>query len=136
MLNGIMNGQMDYHKKNRGKMERIHHRLHIFASLLFVGTLLSCLAHFFFHQVMLTLLSGFMPALAAAMHGILANGEFKKTSNISERMAEQITVLIDRLSDRPSDAEVRAVVEDFHSIVTDDVQGWKAIFADKNVPLA
>jgi hypothetical protein len=134
MLNGIMEEQMEYHEKNAGKMERIHHRLHTFASLLFVGTLFSCLAHFFFHQVMLTLLSGFMPALAASMHGILANGEFKKTANISERMSVQISGLIKRLVGA-NDAEIRAVVEDLHGMVTDDVQDWKAIFIDKNVPL-
>ena len=32
--------------------------------------------------------------------------------------------------------EDRTVVIDFHSIVINEVWGWKAIFIDKNVPLA
>ena len=135
-LNKIMVGQAKYHEGNVGKMERIHHRLHTFASWLFFATLLACLAHFAVHLMILTLLAGFLPALAAAMHGILATGEFSKTASISERMEEQINDLIKDLSESNRVEDVHTVVRDFHDIVIKDVMGWKAIFIDKNVPLA
>lgn len=134
-LNKIMVDQAKYHKDNVVKMERIHHRLHTFASWLFFATLLVCVTHFAKPLTILTLLAGFLPALASAMHGILATGEFSKTASISERMAEQINDLIQNLSESKSVADDHVVVTDFHNIVIKDVLGWKAIFIDKNVPL-
>jgi len=136
-LKKIMVGQAEYHEGNVEKMEFIHRRLHTFASWLFFATLLACLAHFAVHLMILTLLAGFLPALAAAMHGILATGEFSKTASNSKLMAAQIHELIKKLSASKSLVkEDRTVVIDFHSIVINEVWGWKAIFIDKNVPLA
>lgn len=137
----IMEEQMKYHQANFKSSERIHHRLHSVASLLFFGTFFACFSHFFWHNPLLTLLSAFFPALAAAMHGILATGEFSKLALVSERMVEQIEDLIERLEllnktpINPKDT-IEAITKNFHDIVIAEALGWKAMFIDKNVPLA
>jgi hypothetical protein len=132
----IMKGQSNYHHKAAHRSENIHHRLHTFATWLFYGTLIACASHFIFHNPILTLASGFLPALAAAMHGILANGEFSKAVDVSEHMHEQMNELINKLNSSTCETEVRDVAIEFHNIVIGEALSWRAMFKDKNVPLA
>lgn len=135
VLSSIVKGQAEYHKKNEHRMEHIHHHLHNWASMLFFGTLIACLAHFVVHLQLLTLLAGFLPALAASFHGILANGEFAKNAEVSSQMSQKLLDLAERLKLNDESERVQ-VVKDLHNIVINDALGWKAIFKDKNVPLA
>lgn len=132
----ILKGQHKYHHSNVEKMERIHHRVHTFAFWLFIGTLLACVSHFLSHNPILTLLSGFLPALAAAMHGILANGEFVKTAEVSKHMSKQLHDMLTDLEASTTIDQFRPIAIRFHNIVIEDVLGWRVIFKDKNVPLA
>jgi len=135
-LHEIMIGQEKYHHHNAHRSEHIHHRLHTFATWLFYGTLLACAGHFVLHSHILTLVSGFFPALAAAMHGIIASGEFGKNAQISERMASEIKLQLARLDATDDIEAVKGVAVDFHNLVINEALSWKAMFTDKNVPLA
>lgn len=135
-LLAVMKEQSDYHEKNAHRSEHIHHRLHTLATWLFYGTLLACASHFIWHNPILTLASGFLPALAAAMHGILANGEFSKAIDVSERMHHQIDWLIKQLHATADESKIRDIVIEFHNIVVGEALNWRTMFKDKNVPLA
>lgn len=132
----VMEGQSSYHDDNAGRSERIHHRLHTFATWMFYGTLAACASHFIWHNPILTLAAGFLPAVAAAMHGILASGEFSKIAEVSERMHHQIANLMLRLKYTTDKDEIRSIAMDFHNIVIGEALNWKSIFRAKNVPLA
>jgi hypothetical protein len=132
----IMKGQGSYHHKSALKYEHIHHRLHSFASWLFYGTLAACYMHFFWHNPILTLIAGFFPAVAGAMHSILASGEFSKSAQVSERIHIHISTLLDRLEVANDTAQIRDIAIDFHNIVIREAMSWRAMFKDKNVPLA
>jgi hypothetical protein len=82
------------------------------------------------------LLSGALPAIGAAMHGILASGEFSKSADVSERMYTQISRQITQLEAAAEFLTVRPIAKDFHNIVMNEVLGWRVMFQDKNVPLA
>ncbi len=131
----IMRGQSKYHNDNTHRSERIHDRLHTIASWMFYGTLAACASHFIWHNPILTLAAGFFPALAAAMHGILASGEFSKIAEVSERIRHQIESLINRLTSAANDKEVHDIAIEFHNIVINEALSWRAMFEDKNVPL-
>lgn len=135
-LRQLIESQAAYHKSNACRSERIYHRTHTLATWLFYGTLGACTLHFFWHSPLLTLAAGFFPALAAAMHGILANGEFSKTAAVSEKMHTSLDELVSRLDDAKSDGEVRQVAANFYHLAVSDAMNWKSIFMDKNVPLA
>jgi len=131
-----MTGQLKYHHKNAERSELIHHRLHTLATWLFYGTLLACAGHFVLHSHLLTLFSAFFPALAAAMHGILASGEFNKSAQISEGMHHKISEQLKMLEEANTPDTIAEVSREFHNIVIRDALSWKAMFIDKNVPLA
>ena len=135
-LLAVMEGQSNYHLKNSHHAEHIHHRIHMLAIWLFYATLIACAAHFAWHDPILTLASGFFPAFSAAMHGILANGEFSKSVDVSERMHQQIEKMLKRLQATSAEQEIRDIAIDFHKIVIGEALSWRAMFKDKNVPLA
>ena len=135
-LMSVMKAQSDYHYKDTHRSEHIHHRLHTFATWLFYGTLVACASHFVWHNAILTLASGFFPALAAAMHGILASGEFNTLADISNQMHGRINKLVQKLEGNANEDEIRSIAIDFHNIVIGEALKWKSMFKDKNVPLA
>lgn len=132
-LLSIMKGQSDYHHKNAHRSEHIHHRLHTFATWMFYATLAACASHFVWHNPILILAAAFFPAVAAAMHGILASGEFSKIAKVSEQMHKKMEELIQELN---AGGKIETIAENFHNIVIGEAMGWRAMFRDKNVPLA
>lgn len=132
----VMEEQSSYHNNNADRSNHIYHRLHTFATWMFYGTLAACASHFIWHNPILTLAAGSFPAVAAAIHGILANGEFSKIAEVSERMHHQIKYLTKRLEHTADKGEIRIITIKFHDIVTGDALNWKTMFKDKNVPLA
>lgn len=135
-LMSVMRGQHSYHDKNAHRSECIHHRLHTIATWMFYGTLAACAFHFVLHDPILTLLAAFFPAVAAAMHGIIASGEFSKTAEVSDRMSKQIEKLILRLEKTSDESDIRPIAIEFHNIVIGEALNWKSTFMHKNVPLA
>jgi hypothetical protein len=135
-LKEVMKGQKNYHQNNAEGAELIHHRLHTMATWLFYGTLAACACHFVWHTHILTLIAGFFPALAAAMHGIIASGEYSKNSQISERMHKEIESQLLKLDAANSKELLTEVAMEFHNLVIGEALSWKAMFMDKNVPLA
>jgi hypothetical protein len=135
-LLSLMNNQKLYHYHNESRSKNIHHRLHVVGTGMFYCTLITCSAHFIFSNPILTLLSGALPAIGAAMHGILASGEFSKSSDVSKRMHAQIAYLMGQLESATDVLSIKNIVMDFHNVVINEVLGWRVMFQDKNVPLA
>lgn len=135
-LKSLIESQSSYHKRNAERNEHIHHHLHQFASWLFFLTLAACAAHFVWHNPILTFCSAFFPALAAAFHGIIASGEFQKIEQVSAQMHISLTQQGIALESANTIDEIKQVAIDFHNIVISEAQSWKAVFNDKNVPLA
>ena len=135
-LSSLMSDQILYHQNNTLRSRHIYKKLHTIGFVMFYGTLVTCAVHFIWHSPVLTLLSGALPAVGAAMHGILASGEFSKSADISEGMSTQIADQLSQLSFATDVQTVRAIAKQFHDTVINEVLGWKVMFEDKNVPLA
>lgn len=115
VIEGPRNGQLLFHQANHARCERIHHRLHSWALVLFVMTI----ALIGFHFIVagsgavapwlarrlpravaeawaeavgrwLVLLSAFLPALGAALANINNQGEFRRFAKRSLAMVERL----------------------------------------------
>jgi hypothetical protein len=132
----LIKDQESYHQKNAQRNERIHHRLHVFATWVFYFTLASCAIGFIWHGPILILTSGFLPAIAASSHGILASGEFVKLAQVSERMHSHIAGLAKEIEKTSDLQKIHHIAIEFHNIVIREALSWKSMFEHKNVPLA
>ena len=103
-----MHEQKTYHEGNAAECETITRRLHWLSGLCFAGTLVACvLAMWLKDAHWLLLLAAGLPALAAAVHGILATGEYIKLGESSTATAGAIGRLIGDVDARLADGQGR-----------------------------
>jgi hypothetical protein len=84
-----------------------------------------------------------LPAIAAALHGIVASGEYHKLAEQSHEMQHRLERLIDPIVQAASpteggadaDARLKAVVQQFRDLTLEETTGWHRALQDKNVPL-
>jgi len=106
-----------------------------------------CLVGYFNDTLKSLVLFGaiFAPILAAAIHGILATTEYTKVAQSSRETAERIAALVhtirtfppsDQLAEPSTLEPIKATVAEFADAAINEASGWRAIFRDKNIPLA
>lgn len=92
---GGPDGQVQYHRGTARRLSRVDHRLHLTARVLFILTAAACIAHLLVHDEgiarWLTLLTGALPAAAAAAHAVSSQGEFRRLAERSRAMASELT---------------------------------------------
>ena len=139
-------GQIGFHHANCERMERIHHRLHRMALLLFVATIVGVALNWFIPLVMLRepnwlgrwliLISAFFPALGAALASINNQGEFARLQRRSRAMAEGFAALKTRtagLRDQDAGAtlaEVTALAAQMAAMMVDENIDWRIVVLD------
>ncbi|MBB3764607.1 hypothetical protein [Sphingomicrobium lutaoense] len=106
-LIGLINEQIDYHRANARAMHRADHRLHHAGDLLFIGTILACVAYLAVAigtgsvgklfgvgmTQLVTFVTALFPALAAALYGIRMQGDFASTGERSSVIAQRLLQL-------------------------------------------
>jgi hypothetical protein len=127
--------QIDYHRANAHRCETIHHRLHRLANACFWATLAVCIAHFFTHSGLLSMLAVSLPAAAAACHGIIGAGEFATFAQQSEEMvvaleATRAKLLALGLSDIDG---LNQVIRSFYRLVVSEASGWHVALRSKDL---
>jgi hypothetical protein len=149
-IRALLNGQIGFHQTTAKRCHKIEHRLHTFELILFVGTLVCCLAHiagwlgvFHIRGAVLTFFCGFFPVLGASLAGITNQGEFRRIGQQSRSMADRLQVqlqdlenLAARVAATDQDPEqwsadiANAASESARMMVT-EVLGWRVIFQDR-----
>jgi hypothetical protein len=98
----VVNEQAKFHENATGRYHAMETRLHTTGIILLGLTLLACLLHLvhsfwpdarwtaWMLPLFLTFLCGFCPALGAALAGMTNQGEFRRLTNRSEAMTEQL----------------------------------------------
>jgi hypothetical protein len=84
-----------------------------------------------------------LPALAAALHGIVESGEYHKLAEQSHEMQHHLERLIAPIVEAAeparggseADARLRAVIQQFRDLALEENAGWHRALQDKNVPL-
>lgn len=136
----MLNGQVGYHQTNSLRNHRIAHILHSLNTLLLFAILAACAAHIVWHETLtaafkrdLTLFAACLPALGAAIAGILSQGEFARIANRSEGMEEHLRDIADTL-DKHTDATVLELAQQAQSAIdtmSQELFDWRVIFRAK-----
>ena len=87
----------------------------------------------------------FAPVLAAAIHGVLATAEYTKVAESSKEAADRLASLFPGIMKFPAGDEqadpstllpIQEAITAFTHAAVNEASGWRAIFRDKNIPLA
>lgn len=156
-LGELVKGQAEFHEVSQNRSHQIEGRLHWLGVALLYVTLAACLLHVlpdFFDSVhywhwvapLLTFCCGFFPALGAAMAGIVNQGEFRRVSNRSESMHEQLVGLSKEIeslrsrigaSSEPAaeqfSVRVRDLANDVARLLLNEVLDWRVVFLDQPI---
>ena len=154
-LTRLLSGQVEFHKTNAERCQRIQEQLHRWGILLLSLTLICCGLHFLptiwkgleypeWFLALLTFLCGFSPALGAAMTGISNQGEFRRIAKRSEAMQEQLSRLLEKVKDlsekltaapsRPLEQiapQAAALAVDAARLLIHEVLDWRVVFLDQ-----
>ncbi|MBV8125153.1 MAG: hypothetical protein JOY60_04330 [Burkholderiaceae bacterium] len=88
----ILDGQIYYHRNNHLRHHHLLHRVHLINNVLFAATAIGAVSHLFFHAGWLSIMTAIFPALAAALHGALAQSESYRLASISRQLASELGV--------------------------------------------
>lgn len=152
VLAQAVNDQVDYHAGTGKRMELIHHRLHrLVAYVLFPATLVACLlhlepfpegfwedrlSHFEIERIdfFLSLGAIILPALGAAIEGIIHQGEFDRIDKRSQALRSRLKALCNRLTvtEKPKTSkDLGTLAEYFCQIQILEQADWRAAFVSK-----
>jgi hypothetical protein len=139
----ILEGQKHYHARLALRQHALLHRVHNLTSGLFGLTALAALSHLVIHSLWLSLVTTFFPALAASLHGALAQSEAYRLGATSERLVEELQDAIDQI--RAALAQPHAVaqlqslkasVEGAIALIMEEHQDWHMLVRPHHLPLA
>jgi hypothetical protein len=137
----MISNQVEYHKKLSDCAKKVTHRIHTFGKYLFYIIVLSCLVHllepcFEIHIEGYTLLiAAFLPALGAALAGILTQGEFYRIERRSKAMVDQLQSIVNELQkgESHSMAKLANLAESAAETMITEVMDWRVIFLAKSL---
>jgi hypothetical protein len=137
-----LEGQRRYHARVSAKQHALLHRVHRVNGTLFGLTALAALMHLFIHELWLSLVTTFFPALGASLHGAMAQAETYRLAATSERLARDLGDSIARiqhsmatLSGDPLTA-VKGSIEGALALILEEHQDWNLLVRPHHLPLA
>jgi hypothetical protein len=138
----ILQAQKHYHTRIALRQHALLHRVHRLTSGLFGLTALGALMHLLVHTLWLTLVTTFFPALAASLHGALAQSEAYRLGATSERLEHDLQAAIDNIR-QALDANpqggaqaLKASVEAAVALILEEHQDWHMLVRPHQIPLA
>ncbi|MEO0999719.1 MAG: hypothetical protein AAFW69_03790, partial [Pseudomonadota bacterium] len=148
--------QIAYNRKTEHTYHKVDHGLHITGERLFIATLIVGLCFVIFAGLytaasevkalapvksvkatvksLVTLLGAGMPALAAALAGIRAIGDFKLTADRAERTGDALEALRARLlaeREKPSQPGVARLITETTATVGGDLNAWEQVYRQR-----
>lgn len=138
----VLRAQQRYHTRVAARQHALLHRVHRITIVLFVLTAIGALTHLFVHTLWLSLVTTFFPALAASLHGALAQSEAYRLHATAERLKVELQDSIDRIlaAAQAPYAEVRermaAAVESAVALIMEEHQDWQMLVRPHHLPLA
>lgn len=138
----VLRLQQHYHASIAARQEALLHRAHRVTGVLFGLTALAALAHLVVHSLWLSLATTFFPALAASLHGALAQSESYRLHAASERLEVALKEAIERIQSIMSGevaaqlAPLKAAVEAAIMLILEEHQDWQMLVRPHHLPLA
>jgi len=134
--------QRRYHSRVAAKQHALLHRVHFINGVLFGLTALAALLHLFVHELWLSLVTTFFPALGASLHGALAQSEAYRLGTTSERLARDLGDAVARIQHSVATVTGDPVVAVKDSIagalalILEEHQDWNLLVRPHHLPLA
>jgi hypothetical protein len=139
---GVLESQKAYHTRLAKRSHALEHRVHRVTACLFAMTALGALAHLVIHARWLSLVTTVFPALAASLHGALAQSEAYRLHASSERVALELRGAIEQInrasaaegheaSVEPLQSAVRAAI----TLILEEHQDWYMLVRPHHLPL-
>ncbi len=140
---GILRSQQAYHVRVARRSHLIQHRIHRVTTTLFALTALAAVAHLVLHTRWISMITTVLPALAAALHGALAQSEAYRLESASERVAFEIQKAAAEITASLNSGAAETRVERFKAAIRDAVglilqehQDWYMLVRPHHLPLA
>ncbi|HTV77302.1 MAG TPA: hypothetical protein VMF03_03535 [Steroidobacteraceae bacterium] len=137
----VLEQQRHYHHGVAMTQSALEHRIHRITSVLFALTGLGAVLHLAIHTLWLSLVTTFLPALGASLHGALAQSEAHRLSATSRRLVVELETCIGRIRAAldpgapQSGAAVRRNVESAIAVILDEHQDWNLLVRPHHLPL-
>lgn len=93
----ILAGQRHYHQRVAQRHAALQHRVHQLTAALFGLSALAAAAHLIWHADLLLIATTAFPALGAALHGALVQGESHRLAETARQLDRQLGTLADEL---------------------------------------
>jgi hypothetical protein len=139
---GILQSQRAYHVRVARRSHVLRHRIHHITTGLFAFTALAALAHLVIHSRLISLITTVFPALAAALHGAVAQSEAFRLEAASERVAIELqkaaAQIRGSLSAEPPTSRIqlfKASMRDALSLILQEHQDWYMLVRPHHLPL-
>jgi hypothetical protein len=138
---GILQSQQAYHTRVARRSHVLRHRIHRITASLFAFTALGALAHLAIHSRWISLITTVFPALAAALHGALAQSEAYRMESASERVALELQKSVDDIRGAlNADGDLRihgvkAAIRGAVALILQEHQDWYMLVRPHHLPL-
>jgi hypothetical protein len=138
----VLADQREYHLCVARRQHALQHRVHRITVALFVATALCALAHLAVHSFWLSVLTTFLPALGAALHGALAQSEAHRIGANSRRVAASLAAPMEAIARAAALApgaarrdEMRAAIGAAIALIVAEHEDWHALVQPHQLPL-
>jgi hypothetical protein len=135
---GTLQSQQAYHARVAKRSHLLQHRIHRVTAALFVLTALGALAHLFVHSRWISLITTVFPALAAALHGALAQSEAYRLESESERVAVELQKACDDIRQalgESNQARIQAAIRSAVALILQEHEDWYMLVQPHHLPL-
>jgi hypothetical protein len=138
---GILEAQRHYHHRVAFKQHALLHRVHRVTIGLFGLTAVGALMHLRVHTIWLSVLTTFFPALAASLHGALAQSEAYRLGATSGRLEAELSGAIDRIraalaqDPSPGAAAIKESIQEAIELILEEHQDWHMLVRPHHLPL-
>jgi hypothetical protein len=136
----ILEEQIGYHRRNKAKLARVDHRLHLLGLGLFGLTAIACLIDLFGAKSNLVFrLSGILPACGAAVLGIRNIGEFARLELRSKGMQAALEETRAVMTRPPEEDQKRSVLsahlEALAAQMMSETADWRTLVITRHIEL-
>jgi hypothetical protein len=137
----VLEQQRHYHRGVAITQSALEHRVHRINTVLFALTAVGAVLHLGIHSLWLSLVTTFLPALGASLHGALAQSEAHRLTATSRRLVTELETAITRIRaamspDTPdASRSLRASVAAAIAVILDEHQDWNLLVRPHHLPL-
>lgn len=137
----VLEQQRHYHRGVAVTQSALEHRVHHINTVLFALTAVGAVLHLGIHSLWLSLITTFLPALGASLHGALAQSETHRMTAASRRLVTELQTCIAhvRAAPRPpvsdSPEALQASIQAAIAVILDEHQDWNLLVRPHHLPL-